>query len=79
MAPSTEQRTEIMAHLKDQDVPSVIYYGTCMHEQTALNDLGYTIGDFPVAEKMAKRVFSLPMHPYMDQPSQINVIKALLK
>ena len=79
VAPSTEQRTEIMAHLKDQDVPSVIYYGTCMHEQTALNDLGYTIGDFPVAEKMAKRVFSLPMHPYMDQPSQINVIKALLK
>jgi dTDP-4-amino-4,6-dideoxygalactose transaminase len=79
VAESTEQRTEIMAHLKDQDVPSVIYYGTCMHEQTALNDLGDKIGDFPVAEKLSKSVFSLPMHPYMDQPNQCNVIKALIK
>ena len=79
VAETTEQRTEIMAHLKDQDVPSVIYYGTCMHEQTALNNLGYKIGDFPVAEKLAKRVFSLPMHPYMEQPCQLNVIKTLIK
>lgn len=79
VAETTEQRTEIMAHLKVQNVPSVIYYGTCMHEQTALNNLGYKIGDFPVAEKLAKRVFSLPMHPYMEQPCQLNVIKTLIK
>lgn len=79
VAESTEQRVELMAYLKDQDIPSVIYYGTCMHEQTALNDLGYKIGDFPVAEKLAKSVLSLPMHPYMDQSSQLNVIKALIK
>ena len=79
VAESAEQRTELMLHLKDQNVPNVIYYGTCMHEQTALNDLGYKIGDFPVAEKLAKSVFSLPMHPYMEQPSQLNIIKALIK
>jgi dTDP-4-amino-4,6-dideoxygalactose transaminase len=36
-----------------------------MHQQTALADLGYQEGDFPVAEKLAKQVFSLPMHAYL--------------
>jgi dTDP-4-amino-4,6-dideoxygalactose transaminase len=79
LAASSAQRAELMAYLKGQGVPSVIYYGTCMHEQTAFNDLGHKQGDFPVAEKLAKRVFSLPMHPYMDQLSQQNVIKDLIK
>lgn len=74
VAKSTEQRTEIMAQLKGQDVPSVIYYGTCMHEQTALNNLGYKIGDFPVAEELAKSVFSLPMHPYMNKEDQLKIL-----
>jgi dTDP-4-amino-4,6-dideoxygalactose transaminase len=77
LADCTEQRSEIMARLKDSEMPSVIYYGTCMHQQTALNNLGYQVGDFPIAEKLAARVFSLPMHPYMDLSSQQNVIKAL--
>jgi dTDP-4-amino-4,6-dideoxygalactose transaminase len=36
-----------------------------MHEQSAFNNLDYKVGDFPVAEKLSKEVFSLPMHPYM--------------
>lgn len=36
-----------------------------MHEQTAFGSLGYQAGDFPIAEKLAKSVFSLPMHGYL--------------
>jgi dTDP-4-amino-4,6-dideoxygalactose transaminase len=54
-----------MSGYKKQGIPTMIYYGTCMHEQTAFSHLGYQVGDFPVAEKLALNVFSLPMHPYM--------------
>ena len=54
-----------MAAYKEQGIPTMIYYGTCMHEQSAFSELGYQAGDFPIAEKLAKSVFSLPMHPYL--------------
>jgi dTDP-4-amino-4,6-dideoxygalactose transaminase len=54
-----------MAQYKNQGIPTVIYYGTCMHQQSAFQNLGYQIGEFPIAECLSKRVFSLPMHGYM--------------
>lgn len=61
----SENRDAEMAKYKDDGIPTMIYYGTCMHQQTAFNDLGYKDTDFPVASRLAKQVFSLPMHPYM--------------
>jgi len=58
-------RDAVMAVYKKQGIPIMIYYGTCMHEQTAFSQLDYQACDFPVAEKLAKSVFSLPMHGYM--------------
>ncbi|MFG1487951.1 DegT/DnrJ/EryC1/StrS family aminotransferase [Oceanospirillum sp. HFRX-1_2] len=78
IAASAEHRKQIMTHLKEQGVPSMIYYGTCMHQQTAFKDLEYREGDFPVAEKLAAAVFSLPMHPYMTNEDYQKVNKAML-
>jgi dTDP-4-amino-4,6-dideoxygalactose transaminase len=61
----SKKRGEDMAIFKEQGIPTMIYYGTCMHEQTAFSLLGYRAGDIPVAEKLAKSVFSLPMHGYL--------------
>jgi len=61
-----DNRDEVMAEYKKKGIPTVIYYGTCMHQQTAFVALGYREGDFPVAERLAKKVFSLPMHPYLE-------------
>jgi len=61
----SDNREQVMAQYKAQSIPTVIYYGTCMHQQTAFADLDYQAGDFPVAEKLCKQVFSLPMHPYL--------------
>ena len=66
-----DDRDEIMVKYKEQGVPIMIYYCTCMHQQTAFIGLEYENGDFPVAEKLALTVFSLPMHPYM-QDEQMN-------
>ena len=74
----SEDRDQKMAELKDQGIPSMIYYGTCMHQQTAFKELGYKQGDFPIAEAMAKQVFSLPMHPYMNSELIAQVVRALV-
>ncbi len=66
-----DDRDAVMAEYKAKGVPTMIYYGTCMHQQTAFNHLGYQKGDFPVAEQLADQVFSLPMHPYLDSDLKI--------
>lgn len=60
----SDRRNEEMLHFKAQGIPTMIYYNMCMHEQKAFRSLGYKKGEFPVAEKHAETVFSLPMHGY---------------
>ena len=73
----SEDRDAMMAKLKQAGIPSVIYYGTCMHEQTVFENLGYKLGDLPVAEKLSRTVFSLPMHPYMKEDDLNEIIDCL--
>ena len=61
-----ENREREMAKYRAKGVPTMIYYATCMHQQTAFKVLGYQEGDFPIAENLAKSVFSLPMHGYLE-------------
>lgn len=61
----SDNRDVEMAKYKAQGIPTMIYYGTCMHQQTAFKQLGHTDEAFPVASKLAGSVFSLPMHPYL--------------
>ena len=50
----------------DKGAPTMIYYRTCMHQQSALSIL-HKEGDFPVAEELARTAFSLPMHGYLGK------------
>ncbi|WP_151173253.1 DegT/DnrJ/EryC1/StrS family aminotransferase [Pseudoalteromonas ruthenica] len=61
----SDNRESDMQAYKAQGVPTMIYYGTCMHQQSAFAELGYEDKDFPVATKLAQSVFSLPMHGYL--------------
>lgn len=63
----SDNRDAEMAKYKEQGIPTMIYYGTCMHQQTAFSYLGYQIGAFPIAEKLSMSVFSLPLHGYMSE------------
>ncbi|MBO2586077.1 DegT/DnrJ/EryC1/StrS family aminotransferase [Shewanella algae] len=59
-------RDKAMQAFQEQGIPTMVYYRTCMHQQTAFIHLGYKDGDFPIAEKLSKQVFSLPMHGYAN-------------
>ena len=62
-----EQRDGLQAYLKEQGIPSMVYYPNPMHLQTAYKDLRYQKGDFPVTEMLCDCVLSLPMHPYISE------------
>jgi len=57
------RRDALQAQLKENGVPSAVYYPQPVHAQPAYAYLGYKAGDFPVAERLCGQVLSLPMHP----------------
>ena len=62
-----EQRDGLQNFLKDQNIPTMVYYPKPMHEQTAYKSLGYGKGSCPVTEKLCETVLSLPIHPYISE------------
>ena len=77
LAPSEPERRRIMGELATASIPTMIYYAKPLHLQSALDDLGYRSGDFPVAEDVSSRIFSLPMSPYLTTADQDRVLAAL--
>ena len=63
----TEKRDELLKHLNDNGIGAGLHYPTPLHLQPAYEDLGYKEGDFPVAEKTAKQILSLPMFPELTE------------
>ncbi len=74
---SPEHRARYQDALKANNIPSAIYYPKPLHLQTAFRSLGYNEGDFPVSEKCAETIFSLPMHPYLDENNQNIIVSTL--
>jgi len=73
----TEKREAYLNKLKELGIPTAIYYPRPLHLQAAFAHLAYRQGDFPAAEHMAERIFSLPMHPYLDANEQNTIIDAV--
>jgi len=71
------RRDQVCAALKEQGIPTAIYYPVPLHLQPAYSDLGYSSGDFPVSEEVAKDIFSLPFHPYLPPDEQDRIIEAV--
>ena len=64
---NSEQRDGLQAFLKEQGIPSMVYYPKPLHEQTAYKALGYGEGACPVTEHLCETVLSLPIHPYITE------------
>lgn len=71
------ERERIMTALASANIPTMIYYAKPLHLQPALNGLGYAAGNFPVAEDVSGRIFSLPMGPYLTHADQQHVLDVL--
>jgi UDP-2-acetamido-2-deoxy-ribo-hexuluronate aminotransferase len=72
------ERSLLQEKLKKAGVPTAVYYPKPLHLQDAFKNLGYKPGDFPVSERTAERIFSLPMHPYLRDEEQQQIIDAFL-
>ena len=71
-------RDELHAFLNEKKIPNAIFYPIPLHLQDAYRETsGYKKGDFPISEKMADRVISLPMHPDLTQEEQDFIIDAI--
>lgn len=73
----SHKRDEIQQKLKENGISSVIYYPVPLHLQKALKFLGYQKGDFPVTEKAAKEVLSLPMYPELEESTIIEIAEII--
>ncbi|MBX3479473.1 MAG: DegT/DnrJ/EryC1/StrS aminotransferase family protein [Caulobacter sp.] len=72
-----ENRDGLAAHLKTQGVPTAVYYPVPMHVQAPYADFPRGAGGLPVTEALAETVLALPMHPYMDEATQQQIIDAV--
>jgi dTDP-4-amino-4,6-dideoxygalactose transaminase len=75
--PEGRDRDGFAVALKAQGIPTAIYYPKSMHQQTAYRDFPVADGGLPASEKLSDDVISLPMHAYLDEPTQARIIKAV--
>ena len=74
---SKEQRDTLQTRLKEQGIPSMVYYPTPMHLQTAFQHLTQDNSHLTSATRLSETVLSLPMHPYMTDEDIQSVVDAI--
>ena len=79
LAADTAQRDKIVAHLKEAGIPNMIYYPTPQHTLPVFRDEPHYGETFRNADDYCARTFSLPMHPYLEQAEQRQIIDAVLE
>lgn len=72
-----DNRSGLQAHLKEKGVPTAVYYPIPIHKQDIYSRYPLGPGGLPVSEEKAERVMSLPMHPYLDEKTQDQIIDAV--
>jgi dTDP-4-amino-4,6-dideoxygalactose transaminase len=70
-------RDGLAAALKAQGIPTAIYYPKPLHRLEAYRSFPVVDNGIPVTDQLAEEVISLPMHAYLDQPTQDRVIEAV--
>lgn len=73
-----EQRDRVVQELNAAGIGAGIHYPYPVHLTEAFAHLGYRAGDFPVAERAAKRIMSLPLYPHITEEQQRRVVDTLL-
>jgi len=70
-------REGLMSHLKEAGIGAGIHYPIPLHLQKAYESSGYKAGDFPVTERVAGEIISLPMFPQLKAEQQVQVVGAV--
>ena len=77
IAPQGLKRDSIIKKLNQKNIPSMVYYKIPAHLQSGYKKYGYVLGDFNVSEETSDRIFSIPMHPYLQESKQDKIINTL--
>ena len=72
-----DERETFIRRMNELGIPTAVHYPIPLHLQPVYASLGFKKGDFPLAEKAAERVVSLPMHPYLDVATIEKVVNAV--
>jgi dTDP-4-amino-4,6-dideoxygalactose transaminase len=73
-----EKRDELQSFLTSRGVETKVNYPIPLHLQEAAKDLGYGVGAFPVAERLAKTILSLPIYAHIPDNHVAQVIEGVL-
>lgn len=71
------RREELRRYLSDNGIGVGIHYPVPLHLQPAFRALGYGAGDFPVADRLADSILSIPMYPEMTAAQQQRIIETI--
>lgn len=71
------KRDALGATLREQGIPTAIYYPKPLHRQTAFKDYPVAGNGLPVSDTVAAEVISLPMHPYLEADVQDRIVSAV--
>lgn len=71
-------REAFKSYLADKGVPTMVYYPLPLHLQKAYLEYGGKEGQFPVSEKLCKKVISFPIHTEMNVAEQDYIIEQIL-
>jgi dTDP-4-amino-4,6-dideoxygalactose transaminase len=74
-----QRREELMQELGAAGIGTALHYPVPLHLQEAYRHLGHREGDFPVTEKVAKEIVSLPMFPGLAEEQQERVAAEVTK
>ncbi len=79
LAENTTQRNHIVAYLSEKHIPNMVYYPTPQHALPVFRDEPHYAEQFTNANDYCARTFSLPMHPYLQEKEQHEIINAVLE
>ena len=70
----THKRDDLKRHLSKHNIPSTVHYPLPLNQQPAVEDLNSVV---PVSEMLSKSVLSIPLHAYMDDSTQDQIISSI--
>ncbi|MFI5072132.1 MAG: DegT/DnrJ/EryC1/StrS family aminotransferase [Terriglobales bacterium] len=75
----TPDREGLKTSLAEAGIGTAIHYPVPLHLQAAYVAMGYKQGDFPVTEKVASQILSLPMYPGLSHDEQVRVVASVIE
>ncbi|MEG2800125.1 MAG: DegT/DnrJ/EryC1/StrS aminotransferase family protein [Erysipelotrichaceae bacterium] len=77
MLSSKEERDTLQIKLKEEGIPTMVYYPKPLHQQTVYMDYKYNLEDLTECERISNCVLSLPMHPYLTKEIVVEISSKL--